>query len=158
VLHGLVRGVPPSLDLSREAALQRVLVDGAAAGLLRSAHDCAEGGLAVTLAECCFDSGLGVDVDVLAVPASSPDFGDAATLFGESASRAVVSVDPGRLDDLLALAGGAGVPARRIGVVGGDRIRVAVDGRLVLDESRAEAEQMWATAVERYFEQQRAIA
>jgi phosphoribosylformylglycinamidine synthase len=158
VLHGLVRGVPPSLDLSREAALQRVLVDGAAAGLLRSAHDCAEGGLAVTLAECCFDSGLGVDVDVPAVPASSPDFGDAATLFGESASRAVVSVDPGRLDDLLALAGGAGVPARRIGVVGGDRIRVAVDGRLVLDESRAEAEQMWATAVERYFEQQRAIA
>jgi general stress protein 26 len=50
------------------------------------------------------------------------------------------------------------VPARRIGVVGGDRIRVAVDGRLVLDESRAEAEPMWAPAVERYFEQQRAIA
>ena len=58
VIHGLIRGVPPSLDLAREAALQRVLVEGAAAGLIRSAHDCAEGGLAVTLAECCFDSSL----------------------------------------------------------------------------------------------------
>jgi len=47
VVHGLVRGVPPVLDLDREKALQTLLVDGAAAGLIRSAHDCAEGGLAV---------------------------------------------------------------------------------------------------------------
>ena len=67
VVHGLIRGVPPSLDLAREAALQRVLVEGAAAGLIRSAHDCAEGGLAVTMAECCFDSSFGVDVDVAGV-------------------------------------------------------------------------------------------
>ena len=67
VVHGLIRGVPPSLDLAREAALQRVLVEGAAAGIIRSAHDCAEGGLAVTIAECCFDSSCGVDVDVAGV-------------------------------------------------------------------------------------------
>ena len=66
-MHDLIRGVPPSLDLSREAALQKVLVEGAAAGIIRSAHDCAEGGLAVTIAECCFDSSLGVDVDVKGV-------------------------------------------------------------------------------------------
>ncbi len=82
VMHGLVRGVPPALDLEREAALQRVLVAGAASGLIRSAHDCAEGGLAVTVAESSFDTGLGADVDVTTVPASTPSFSDIATLFG----------------------------------------------------------------------------
>jgi phosphoribosylformylglycinamidine synthase len=53
VVHGMIRGVPPELDLSREAALQQVLVEGASAGVIRSAHDCAEGGFAITLAECC---------------------------------------------------------------------------------------------------------
>ena len=72
VVHGLIRGVPPALDLEREAALQRVLVEGASTGLIRSAHDCAEGGLAVTLAECCFDTGLGADVDVAAVSRPRP--------------------------------------------------------------------------------------
>jgi len=158
VLHGVIRGLPPALDLGREAALQRVLVEGAARGLIRSAHDCAEGGLAVTLAECCFDGGPGVDVDLPAVPSAAPGFGDAATLFGESASRAVVSVEHGRLEDLLALAATAGVPARRIGAVGGDRIRMAIDGRPVLDVPRAEVEQIWAGAVGSYFEQRRAIA
>src|SRR5687767_10988698 len=62
VVHGLVKGLPPRLDLAREAALQRVLVKGVASGLIRSAHDCAEGGVSVTLAECCFDAGLGAVV------------------------------------------------------------------------------------------------
>ena len=75
-VHGLVRGMPPALDLAREAALQRVLVDVAQAGLVASAHDCAEGGLAVTLAECCFDAGLGVEVNVPAVAASAAGFVD----------------------------------------------------------------------------------
>src|SRR5690606_32954765 len=57
--HGLIRGVPPALDLVREAALQQVLVRAAATRLVRSAHDCAEGGLAVALAECSFHTGLG---------------------------------------------------------------------------------------------------
>src|SRR4029453_4459633 len=58
IIHGLIRGLPPALDLSREAALQRLLVDGSARGVIRSAHDCSEGGLAVTIAECSFDSSL----------------------------------------------------------------------------------------------------
>ena len=69
--------------------MQKVLVEGAAAGIIRSAHDCAEGGLAVTIAECCFDSSHGVGIDVKGVGASA--WRDVATLFGESASRAVVS-------------------------------------------------------------------
>jgi phosphoribosylformylglycinamidine synthase subunit PurL len=157
VVHGLVRGEPPALDLAREAALQRVLVDGAAAGIIRSAHDCAEGGLGVTLAECCFDSSLGVEVDVPGVTAET-GWRDIATLFGESASRVVVSVSPDRVDQLLAMAAAANLPAARIGVVGGDRIRLSVEGVRVLDEPLAAAEMIWSTAIEEHFERRRAVA
>jgi phosphoribosylformylglycinamidine synthase len=158
VVHGLVKGVPPRLELAREAALQRVLVKGVAAGLIRSAHDCAEGGFAVTLAECCFDTGLGADVDVPAVDAAVTPFADTATLFGESASRAVVSVDNGRTAELEALAKEAGVPVAVIGRVGGSRIHVAIAGRGVIDDQLADVERLWADAIGRYFESQRAIA
>ena len=158
VMHGLIRGVPPALDLAREAALQRVLVKGAADGLIRSAHDCAEGGIAVTLAECCFDSGLGASADIAAVDTAAAGFGDVATLFGESASRVVVSVTPARAAELAALAAAESIPAATIGRVGGDRIALSIAGRRVLDEPLAGAERIWSTAIEGYFERKRAIA
>jgi len=156
--HGVVRGTPPALHLLGEAALQRVLVEGAANGIIRSAHDCAEGGIAITIAECCFDTPFGVEADLAAVPGASGAYEDISTLFSESASRVVVSVAPGRVDELLALAAGAGVPAAAIGLVGGDRIRMSVDGRRVIDEPRAAAEEIWSTAIEECFERRRAIA
>jgi phosphoribosylformylglycinamidine synthase II len=158
VAHGLTRGVPPALDLKREAALQRVLVDGAAAGLIRSAHDCSDGGLTITLAECCFDTALGVDANLRGVPTAANAFGDIATLFGESASRAVVSTPSDGAEALLALASAAGIPATQIGTVGGDRIRVAVDGRSVVDELVADAEKIWSSAIETCFGSKRAVA
>ena len=158
VMHGLVRGVPPMLDLEREAALQRLLVRGASDGLIRSAHDCAEGGLAVTLAECCFDTGLGADADLPAVDAAVSGFGEVAALFGESASCVVVSVDASRTVELQTLAEKAGVPATIIGRVGGHRIRVTVAGRGVIDESLAEAERCWSDAIGNYFVSQRRVA
>jgi phosphoribosylformylglycinamidine synthase II len=156
-IHGLIRGVPPVLDIEREAALQRLLVQGAAAGANRSAHDCSEGGVAVTLAECCIGTGFGARADVPSV-ASARNFGDISTLFSESASRVVVSVAPGREAELLALARREQVPARRIGAVAGDRIQIAIEGRTVIDLPLAEAEWAWTTAIERYFEPRRAIA
>jgi phosphoribosylformylglycinamidine synthase subunit PurL len=157
VIHGMIRGVPPALDLAREAALLRLLVEGASKGLIRSAHDCAEGGLAVTLAECCFDTTLGAAVDVASVTAES-GFGDIATLFGESASRVVVSVSANRAAELTGLAAATGVPAAAIGRVGGDRIRMSVEGRPVLDEPLRDAERTWSGAIGRFFEPSRAIA
>ena len=86
VIHGLVQGQPPDLDLGKERALIALLTQAAASGLLRSAHDCSDGGLAVTLAECTFDTGgIGVTADL------PREASLAAALFGESASRAVVS-------------------------------------------------------------------
>jgi phosphoribosylformylglycinamidine synthase len=157
LIHGVLRGMPPALDLSREAALQRLLVKGAASGLIRSAQDCAEGGLALAIAECCFGTGIGVAIDVPAT-ASTNGFSDVATLFGESASRVVVSVGPGREAELLSLAQREQVPTRRIGMTIGDRITIAIDGRTAVDEPLADAEYTWSTAIEKYFERARAIA
>ena len=83
---------------------------------------------------------------------------DIATLFGESASRVIVSVAPDRAGDLLALAASEGVSATQIGIVGGDRIRISVDGRRALDEPLTAAEAIWSGAIEEYFERRRAIA
>ena len=93
-MHNMVAGKPPVLDLKREAALQKLIVKLIRDGCIESAHDCSEGGLAVTLAECTFDTGgLGVSADITAVASErNPSFCVNATLFGESASRIVVSV------------------------------------------------------------------
>jgi phosphoribosylformylglycinamidine synthase len=163
IVHHLVRGVPPALDLVQERRLQALLVELASEGLVSSAHDCAEGGLAVTLAECCFDSGLGVDAtlghaDDLDDAASVAGFGDIATLLIESASRVLVSTPEDQLQAVLARATASGVPAAVVGRVGGERIRMTVGGKTVIDESRAVLEEIWSTAIERYFERRRAIA
>jgi phosphoribosylformylglycinamidine synthase len=157
-IHGLVRGRPPALDLGREVALQRFIVDAIAQGLIRSAHDCAEGGLAITIAECCFDTAVGALADLPPVDVDVAEFCDVATLFNESASRVVVSTDPQAAERLVKLAENRSVPARVIGRVGGDTIRIGIDGNRVIDEPLAEAERIWANAIGAYFESQRAVA
>ena len=155
LVHDMVRGTPPKLDLAAERALQQLLVSTAADGLLESAHDCAEGGLAVTLAECCFDSGgVGADVTVpLAGPDESgrDDVAMAATLFGETASRVVVSVADSRTSQFLERAAAASVPARVIGRTGGSRFRLSVSETPAIDCLVAEIEQVWANGLAGYF-------
>jgi len=186
-IHGLVKGEPPRLDLNRERALITLLTRAAAAGLLQSAHDCSDGGLAVTLAECACDTGgIGLEVDVPdaqlklrpstgsgrpepaegratgvasetganidPVTRSVSSASAAATLFGESASRAVVSVKPADLSALHQMAAELGVPATSIGRTGGSRIGIRVAGQPAIECSVAEAEQVWTTALGRYFE------
>jgi phosphoribosylformylglycinamidine synthase len=147
-VHGLLRGLPPALDLAAELALQRLLIDLIGRGLVRSAHDCAEGGLAVTLAECCFESGgIGVDVDVAAASGDGGVDLLAATLFGESASRVVIGVPASSVDEVLARSAAAGVPASRVGVTGGPAIQIAVDGVRAVDTPVAAAELRWSTSL-----------
>ncbi len=152
-IHGMVRGTPPSLDLDAERALQAVLVALAEARLIRSAHDCSDGGLAVTLAECCFGTeGMGADVSIDSVNVGrSTALNEAAALFGESATRALVSATSASLPRVLELAAAAAVPARVIGRTGGDRLRIALAGRTVLVLPMHDAEAAWSTAIERHF-------
>jgi phosphoribosylformylglycinamidine synthase subunit PurL len=146
-VHGTVKGQPPKLDLHRERALIQLVGRAASGGLLRSAHDCSDGGLAITLAECAFDSGgVGCTVDV---PAAGSRLD--ATLFGESASRVVVSARQQDVATLMQLAAEHGVPARVIGRTGGPRITIGVDGGLAIDCALEAAHNTWATALERFF-------
>jgi phosphoribosylformylglycinamidine synthase len=156
VAHQLTAGEPPHVDLNAEKALQQLLVAAARENLVRSAHDCAEGGVAVTLAECAFGTGgIGVSVDVPAVDASR-EWSSTATLFSESASRVVVSVAPESLGTFLERATTLGVPAREIGKTGGERISVSINGRLAIDLALSEAETIWDSALEKYFKQRAA--
>jgi phosphoribosylformylglycinamidine synthase II len=151
ILHRIVAGLPPDVELSSEKSLQQLLVAAAREGLIQSAHDCAEGGIAVTLAECAFGTGgIGLNVDLPAVDA--PAFWEsAATLFSESASRVVASVARERSGELLDRAKALGVPARVIGTTGGGRISVSINGQSVIDIAVSEAEIIWDGALEKYF-------
>jgi phosphoribosylformylglycinamidine synthase len=152
-IHGLLRGVPPAVDLAREKALQQLLPALAAQRLILSAQDVSDGGLAVALAECCFDTGgqgcevslaaASVDASTAVVPT------DVATLFGESAGQIVVAAAPGKAEEIIAAAKAADVPARVIGRTGGESIAIRVDDRLAIDVSVREAEEVWANAIAR---------
>jgi phosphoribosylformylglycinamidine synthase len=153
LVYDQVRGIPPALDLDRELALQRLVVELAEERLIRSADDCSDGGIAVTLAECCFDSGgMGVEISLDSAEVTSDrDVNDAAALFGESASRIVVSTAADDVTRVLELAAAAKVPARVIGQTGGNRLRIATGGRMTIDMATDDAERAWATAIESYF-------
>ncbi len=153
VAHGLVRGRPAPVDLARERALQRLLVEAARDRLIRSAHDCAEGGFAVTLAECCAESGgVGAQVDLSAPVGPDDRFAWVRALFGEAPSRVVVSVTPEQRDRLLACARVLSVPASVIGHTGGDRLTILVGGEIVASVRLDEAEQAWAYGLSRHLE------
>src|SRR5207253_2587796 len=117
-VHGVVAG-RPSIDLAAEGRLQQALIAAAEAGLLRSAHDCSHGGLAVTLAECCLPNGLGLEADLRFEGRLD------AALFGEETSRVVVSVREDSAHELEALGKENGVACLRLGNVGGERLRLS---------------------------------
>ncbi len=148
-LLDLVLGEPPALDLAAERALQTLVVSLVRGGLVQSAHDCSDGGLAITLAECTFGAGIGVEVALDGVKTVPVPFVEAATLFGESASRVVVSVPDGHVAQVLSAAAAAGVPAQVIGRTGGSDIRIDVDGATVVRVPVATAEEAWAMAIGR---------
>ena len=122
VIHGITAGDAPDLDLEEERQLQQVLIECAAARLLKSAHDCSDGGLAVALAECCMGAGarlVGAEVDVSGAGVRQ-DF----LLFGEDQTRAIVSAGAAGAHTVLEIAGKHRVPAEVMGRVGGDRLMI----------------------------------
>ena len=124
-IHGLKRGRPPELDIEREKKMHDAVRAAIRLGEIRSAHDLAEGGLLVALAECaiCGAKQLGATLQ-LDLPYARLD----ALLFGESQSRALITTRPENASALAALFELRGVPARRIGTVGGRDLVVRVGG------------------------------
>ena len=115
-VHGRVEG-SPKIDIDLEKQVQQVCRDAIEQGLITSAHDCSEGGLAVALAECSIQGGMGFTGEF-----SVADRWD-VTLFGERQSRIIVGLSEDRWDALVSLAAGFGVPAIKLGYTGGGRFR-----------------------------------
>ena len=143
--HGLARGAPPWIDLEVEMQVQRVCLTAIREGLLRSAHDVGEGGLAVALAECCISNAeqpLGAVIELEG--AIRPD----ALLFGESQSRVVVSLRRRHLARLRELASAAEVPLAVLGEVRGRRLVISP----LIDVELEEIQRVWSSALPRRME------
>ncbi|MEE8613002.1 MAG: phosphoribosylformylglycinamidine synthase subunit PurL, partial [Nitrospirales bacterium] len=129
VVHSREQGSPPWINLETEKALQACVLSLIREGLVQSAHDCSEGGLAVTLAESCLSSSSGQDRPLgVRVQLSQNGLRRDALLFGETPSRVVLSVAPDRVDRVLEVAHEFDVPAAAIGEVGGEELRIHVLG------------------------------
>ena len=115
VLHDTEAGAPPALDLAAEAAVQACARAAIRGGHVRAAHDLAEGGLAVALAEGCMAGGVGCEVDLPRELARAASGRVDALLFGEAASRIVLAVAPEELPVIESLADEAGVPLAILG-------------------------------------------
>ena len=133
VVHGMVAGRPPALDLTREKAVNKLVLAAAGANLLRSAHDCSDGGMLVALAECCLLGGIGVRCPPL--QPETPVRLDAA-FFGESPSRFIVSVPSRAMPEMQTLARRHHVEISLLGMAGGDSIEFEGQFKLSLAEIR----------------------
>jgi phosphoribosylformylglycinamidine synthase len=145
-LHRRLAGTLAPLDLELERRVQTAVQAVVDAGLVTAAHDCAEGGLAVTLAEACVSGRepIGCSVDLPAAERAD------LPLFGEGPSRVVVAVAPERAREFEALMAESAIPWRWIGATGGERVRVTLGGETVIDAALDTLERAWRTGFERH--------
>lgn len=132
---------PPHIDLAAEKRLQYAVTTAIRSGLVASAHDLSEGGLAVALAESCMSGGRGARVELASgLPAHT-------LLFSESQSRVLLSAAPEHEDALLALLADLGVPCRSIGTVHGSSLQVSIAGVACVDADVGSLERTWKDAI-----------
>ncbi|HET9491171.1 MAG TPA: phosphoribosylformylglycinamidine synthase subunit PurL [Methylomirabilota bacterium] len=145
-LHRLVAGALPPLDLALERRVQAATRAALQAGLARSAHDCAEGGLATALAECCVTGPETVGCTVRLPDAARPSL----ALFGEGPSRVVLTVEPARAAEFEGLMAESAIPWRWIGATGGERLRIQCGSTIVIDAAVEGLEHAWRRGFERH--------
>ena len=157
VLQHREQGSPPLLNLETEKALHEFVLKVIHEGLVQSAHDCSDGGLAVALAECCVSGPHAAHGAVVKLGLGS--LRRDALLFGESQSRIILSTRPDTVESLLTRAAAAGVPAASIGQVGGNRLVIDVErGRLSegcrVDLPIEQVSDRWVHAIEEQLSQE----
>jgi len=140
-VHGLTEGRPPIIDLAVEKALHGAVLGAIRQGLVASAHDLSEGGLAAAVAESTFGRGLGAKVDF--TTNLRPDL----ALFSESQSRILLSAKPEHSAALEAWIAEQGVPVQKLGVVGGEELVIAVNGHTAIQAPVNEFRTEWKEAI-----------
>ncbi|HEY1800221.1 MAG TPA: phosphoribosylformylglycinamidine synthase subunit PurL [Terriglobales bacterium] len=140
---GTIWGYPPELNLAQEAALQKAIIEIVRAGLVESAHDCSDGGLAVSITESSFrqDVGLKADISSNGLPAES-------VLFGEEPTRIVISCIQENVQQIKQLAVKYGILFELIGETVASRVEVNLDGRKVISASVNELNEAYEGALE----------
>ncbi len=146
-IFNLEKGQPPAIDLDREKRVQGLCLEAISRGLIRSAHDVSEGGLAVCAAECCFQSPskIGCVLDL------KDSLRTDSLLFGETQSRIIVSLPGSNLAALLALATESGVEAAVIGQCQGKSLIVRQTGREVINLPVETCLRAWKEAIPHFF-------
>jgi phosphoribosylformylglycinamidine synthase len=140
---GALWGYPPELDLEKEAALQKAVIALIQEGMLESVHDCSDGGLAVALAEKALAKGVGARVNLTAngLPAEF-------LLFGEDASRIVLSCDPGNVSRIQQVAAQHGIAADVLGETIPERLEITLEGRSIVSAAVSELSAVYEGALE----------
>jgi phosphoribosylformylglycinamidine synthase II len=140
---GSVWGYPPELDLEKEAALQKSVIEIIQQGLVDSVHDCADGGLAVALAEKAFAKGMGARVN-LASNGLPAEF----VLFGEDASRILISCDPANVSRIQQIAEKHGIDADMLGETVVERLEISLDSKSVVSAPVSDLKAAYESALE----------
>lgn len=149
-MHHLTKGDAPQLDLKLEEAVQKTALKAIEKGLVNSAHDCSEGGLAVALAECCIsnkDNMIGADINSL-----NYDMRADALLFGESQSRIILSCSRGNAEKIRKIALKFKAPFCVIGKTGGRFLRISNDAEELIFLSLGALNEEWGRALEKEME------
>jgi phosphoribosylformylglycinamidine synthase len=139
---GQIWGVPPALDIKQEAALQKCVREMIKEHAIDSAHDCSDGGLAVALAESAFPARMGAEIDL-----NSNGFSREIVLFGEAASRIVISCDPKKAEIIQYLSVKWGIRADRIGQTVPEKLEIRIDGEKAVSAKVSDLQQVWDTAL-----------
>jgi phosphoribosylformylglycinamidine synthase subunit PurL len=141
----IATGSVPRIDLKREVAVQAVCLEAAEAGLLNSAHDCSDGGLAIALAESCFSSlntaAIGAQVEL------NESLSLASVLFSESPSRIIISFDEQSRGAIEGLAARNDCPFAILGRVTGNELVITVNGVSAIKAPITDLETAWRTSL-----------
>ena len=140
---GALWGYPPELDLEKEVALQKAVIELIQHGLVDSVHDCSDGGLAVALAEKTFAKGVGARVNI-----SSHGLPAEFALFGEDASRIGLSCDRTNVLRIQAVAEKHGIAADVLGETIPERLEISLDGQIVVSATVSDLNQSYESALE----------
>ncbi|MEC7435651.1 MAG: AIR synthase-related protein, partial [Candidatus Thermoplasmatota archaeon] len=137
-----IGGIVPSIEPERNLAAYRALTEAIHSGLVASAHDCSDGGLAVAIAESCIGIDSGADIEISALRGFDDELDKWGALFGESLGRIMISVSPDNTEKLESLL--TDVSYTRIGIVNDtDRLTIQDKSLLILSASIDELRTAW---------------
>jgi len=146
IIHDVRKGKVPEINLEKEAAVQKAALAAIKEGIVSSAHDCSDGGIAITLAESCISGDKGAYVNL------KGDMRIDALLFGESQSRIIVSVKPDYLDKLIMISENLNIACEVIGTVCGSELSIDVNGNNVVKLPVEEMKKEWEVTIPAYME------